>query len=162
MPIPDVPLRIVRKRYKLLYFVAYVAEGLLLRIVVPPNSPAPLLLIAGHLLFIVFVFVAVRSFRGRDEPIKAPRAPWRMTGTVRSAVILAVVFLLITASGVVDFVTPRHHPLSPENAISSLVTDLENLVLVILYINSAIRLHRSPDPVVPKPVTLAEPLTGLD
>ena len=157
----DVPLRIVRTRFKLLYFAAYAVEGVLLRVVLPPLTPEPLWLFTGHLCFIAFVFVAVRSFRGRGEPIQPPRAAWRMTGTVRSAVILAIVLLVLVAAGIVDFATPRH-PVTLVHAVSSLLTDLENLALAVLYINSAVRLRRSPDPIVPKPVILADPVTGLD
>jgi len=157
----DVPLRIVRTRFKLLYFVAYFVEGVLLRVLLPPATPDVLWVGSGHLLFILFVFVAVRSFRGRDEPIDPPRAPWRMTGTVRSAVILAIVLLVLVTVDVVDFATSRH-AVTLVHAVSSLFTDLENLVLAVLYINSAVRLRRSPDPIVPKPVILADPVTGLD
>jgi hypothetical protein len=157
----DVPLRIVRTRYKLLYFVAYPVEGLLLNIEVPPITPHLVQVALGNAGFIVFAYVAVRSFRGRDEPIGPPRAPWRMTGTVRSAVALAVVFLLSTVIGIVALASPRH-PVSLGNAIWDVVNILEFLALAVLYINSAVRLHRSPDPATPSPVTLADPLPGLD
>jgi len=157
----DVPLRIVRTRFKLLYFAAYVLWGVLLSVAIPPSTPEPVRATVGNLAFIAFVFVAVRSFRGADEPIQPPRAPWRMTGTVRSAVVLAVVFFFVTALGIVGSLTSRHAP-TAVGAVSAVVDDVENVVLAVLYINSAVRLHRSPDPVIPKPVILADPSQGLD
>ena len=161
MPIPDVPLRIVRKRYKLLYFVAWVVVTQLFRWI---SSLLPLVpsVVIRHLVFIGLVFVAVRSFRGSGEPIAPPRAAWRMTGTVRSAIVLAVLILLATALGLIGIATSARYVWTPVFAGDVVASNLENLALVALYINSAIRLHRSPDPVVPKPVTLAEPLPGLD
>lgn len=157
----DVPLRIVRTRFKVLYFVAFVAEGLLLRIEIPPATPQTLQAVFGNVIFIAFFFVAVRSFRGRREPVQPPRALWRMTGTVRSAIVLAVFLLLATAGSVVAVATPSH-PLTLGYAIWAVINILENLALAVLYVNSAVRLRRSPDPIVPKPVILADPVTGLD
>lgn len=159
----DVPLRIVRTRYKLLYFVAWMAgslvQGLLFRLFVPELQRVVL----GELAFIALVVVAVRSFRGASEPVATPRAWWRMTGTVRSGVVLALIMalgsvsLLLTLLGV-----PRHRELSAVATVDEALGVLEYLVLAVLYVNSAVRLHRSPDPVAQEPVTLAGPAKGLD
>ena len=157
----DVPLRIVRTRFKLLYFAGYLVVGVLLTRLFYPFVPDLVGLVVGHLLFLALVVIAVRSFRGSREPVERPRAWWRMTGTVRSAVVLAVVFLLSTVIGSADLAIPRR-PISLGNAVSDVVNILESLALALLYINSAVRLHRSPDPAEAAPVTLADPLPGLD
>jgi hypothetical protein len=157
----DVPFRIVRTRFKLLYFAGWAAVGVLLNRLFSPFVPDLVGVVVGHLLFLALVVVAVRSFRGSREPVERPRAWWRMTGTVRSGIVLAVVFLLGTALSLSEFLSPTH-PLTPNHVVSLMIGDLENLVLAALYVNSAVRLRRSPDPIIPKPVTLAEPLNGLD
>ncbi|MES1169058.1 MAG: hypothetical protein ABUL47_00040, partial [Leifsonia sp.] len=112
MQIWDVPLRIVRKRYKLLYFVAWVVVGVLLTRLFYPFVPDLVGLVVGHLLFLALVVIAVRSFRGSREPVERPRAWWRMTGTVRSGVVMAVLFVLVTALSSNEFLAPTH-PLIP-------------------------------------------------
>jgi len=159
----DVPLRIVRTRFKLLYFAAWVAtslvEGLLFRLFVPELQRVVL----GELTFIALVFVAVRSFRGASEPVDPPRAWWRMTGTVRSSVILAVLMVWSSASLLTSALGwPHHSRLTWVGRFDEAFSSVEYLALAVLYVNSAVRLHRSPDPAAQKPVALADPLEGLD
>ncbi len=159
----DVPLRIVRTRFKLLYFAAWLAtslvQGLLFRLFVPELQRVVL----GELAFVAFVVVAVRSFRGPSELVAPPRARWRMTGTVRSGVVLAVLTALGSFSLLLSLLgVPHPHRLTFVGAVDEAVGVVEYLALAVLYINSAVRLHRSPDPAKPAPVTLAEPLKGLD
>ena len=159
MWIRDVPLRIVRARFKLLYFVVYVGVGLLFARFVWPFLPDVLGAVLGHLLFIVFVVVAVRSFRGASELVEPSRAWWRMTGTVRSSVVLAVLTFLSGAIGFLPFATQAW---TQVRFVSAEIGNVVYLALAALYLNSAIRLHRAPDPERLKPVTLADPLKGVD
>jgi len=161
MQIPDVPLRIVRTRYKLLYFVVWFGVGLLLARWVYPAIPEVLKVILGNLMFIALVVVAIRSFRGSSEPVAPPRAWWRMTGTVRSSVVLAVLVFLTCAISIPGIIGRTPAP-TLVGLAGLVLSQIENLALVVLYINSAVRLHRSPDPVALRPVALAEPLKGLD
>jgi hypothetical protein len=159
MPIRDVPLRIVRGRYKLLYFVAWVGVSLLFGRWVWPFLPDVLGAVMAHLIFITFVVVAVRSFRGATEAAEPSRAWWRMTGTVRSSVVLAVLTFL---SGVIGFLPFSTQASTPVRFVSGEIGNVIDLALAALYLNSAIRLRRAPDPERREPVTLAEPLKGLD
>jgi len=159
MQIPDVPLRIVRTRYKLLYFVAWVGVSLLFARWVWPFLPDVLGAVMAHLIFIALVFVAVRSFRGASEPVEPPRAWWRMTGTVRSSVVLAVLAFLSGGIGLLPFST---HASTPVGFVSGEIGNVVDLALAALYLNSAIRLHRSPDPAAQKPVALADLLESLE
>ena len=163
MPIRDVPLRIVRARYKLLYFVVWLGLGLLLARWIYPLMPEVLKLIAGNLLFIALVIVAVRSFRGATEPVEPPRAWWRMTGTVRSGIVLAVLTSLSALSLLLTLLGwPHSSRLSEVGRVDEAIGVAEYLALAVVYVNSAVRLRRSPDPVVPRRGTLAKPLAGLD
>jgi hypothetical protein len=159
MWIKDVPLRIVRARFKLLYFVVWVGASLLFARFIWPFLPDVLGAVLAHLLFIGLVVVAVRSFRGASEPVEPSRAWWRMTGTVRSSVVLGVVTLLFGGIGFLPLAT---HASTPVGSVSSVIGNIEYLALAVLYLNSAIRLRRAPDPERLQPVTLAEPLKGLD
>lgn len=159
----DVPLRIVRTRFKVLYFAVWVAtnlvQGLLFRLFVPELQRVVL----GELTFIALVFVAVRSFRGASEAVDPPRAWWRMTGTVRSGVVLAVLMVWSSAS-LLTSVLGWPHPsrLTLVGRFDEAISAVEYLALAVLYVNSAVRLRRSPDPAKPAPATLAGPLPGLD
>jgi hypothetical protein len=159
MNIPDVPLRIARARYKLLYFVGWVGVSLLFARWIWPLLPDVLGAVMAHLIFIAFVVVAVRSFRGASEPVEPSRAWWRMTGTVRSSVVLAVLTFL---SGGIGFLPFSTQALTPVRFVSGEIGNVIDLALAALYLNSAIRLRRSPDPVMSEPVEFAEPLKGLD
>jgi hypothetical protein len=158
MNIPDVRLRIVRERYKVLYFVGWVGVSLLFARWIWPLLPDVLGAVMAHLIFISLVVVAVRSFRGTSELVEPSRAWWRMTGTVRSSVVLAVLTFL---SGVIGFLPFSTHA-SPVRFWSGEIGNVVDLALAALYLNSAIRLRRAPDPERRGPVTLAEPLKGLD
>ncbi len=161
MRIKDVPLRIVRARFKLLYFVVWVGLSLLLGRWVYPLMPEVLKLVIGNLVYIALVVLALRSFRGASEPVEPPRAWWRMTGTVRSGIVLAVLLFMASAISIPGIIGRTPAP-TPVGFVDLVLSGIENLALVVPYINSAARLHRSPDPVAQKPVTLAEPLNGLD
>jgi hypothetical protein len=161
MRIRDVPLRIVRTRYKLLYFVVWFGLGVLLGRLVYPVMPEVLKVIVGNLAFIGLVVVALRSFRGASEPVEPPRAWWRMTGTVRSSIVVAVLLFLLNVISIPGIIGRKPAP-TPVGIADLVLTGIEYLALVVLYINSAVRLHRSPDPIAQKPVTLAEPLKGVD
>ena len=161
MPIRDVPFRIVLARYKVLYLVGWVAFGLLLGRFMYPLMPGLLPVIIGNLVFIALVVVAVRSFRGASEAVAPPRAWWRMTGTVRSALVVAALLLVVQLLSLSDEIGGTPGP-TPLEVLQAVLNGVENLVLIALYINSAVRLHRSPDPVVQKPVTLPDRLINFD
>ncbi len=163
MRIKDVPLRIVRTRYKLLYFVVGLGLGFLLGKWVYPSMPEMLKLVIANLVFIAFVVVGLRSFRGASEPVERPRAWWRMTGTTRSGIVLAILTFLSAGASLLTLAGwTSHVALTPVGFVDTAFGVVEYLALAALYVNSAVRLHRSPDPVAQKPVTLAEPLKGLD
>ena len=155
-------LRIVRARYKLLYFLAWGGLNLLLATRVYPYLPFVLVEIIGNAVFVVVVYVAIRSFRGAREPLEPERAWWRMTATVRSSVVMASVVAVITVLGVLSFTIWSRVPLTSERIVDLILDTVEYLTLAALYVNSAVRLHRSPDPVTDVPVTTAPPIEGLD
>ena len=155
-------LRIVQTRYKLLYFLGWGALTLLLGTRVYPFLPFLLTETIGNAVFVVAVIVAIRSFRGSSEPLEPERAWWRMTATVRSAVVMASVVLAVTVLGTLSFTIWSRVGLTPERIVDLSLDTIEYLALAALYVNSAVRLRRSPDPIQTVPVTTAPPITGLD
>ena len=163
MRIRDVPLRIVRTRYKLLYFVAWFGVEFLLGRWVYPNLPAAVGLVGTPIVFLAFFIVAVRSFRGAHEAVVPSRPWWRLTGGVSSGFVLAVLWVLFAGIGVLEFlgVYPRESP-SRAHDLADVANAIIWLVFAGLYAHSSIRLRRDPGAGASAPVTLAEPLKGLD
>ena len=156
-------LRIVRVRYKLLYLAVWLGVTLLLAVSVFALLPAVPKAIAAQVVFLAFVVVAVRSFRGASELVEPPRAWWRMTGTVRSGIVLSALLTIDAASDILSIAGwPRPVAQAPRGLFAVTLDLVVNLLLAALYVNSAVRLHRSPDPVAQKPVELAQPLKSLD
>ena len=162
MRIRDVPFRIVRTRYKLLYFVVWFGVVFLLGRWIYPNLPDLVVSVVSPVVFIAFFVVAVRSFRGGREPAIPRRPWWRLTGGVPSGFVIAVLGVLFAAIGVLEFFGwyPRESPSRPFH-LGDVVNVLFWLAISGLYLHSSFRLRRAPDP-APSPVELAEPLKGLD
>ena len=86
-------MRIVRKRWKFVYIVGgYAALWGIAR--VTENLPVPIYVGLDYILWFVYIMVAVRSFRGRDEPLEPPRPWWRMTARPAAGFNLGALFVL--------------------------------------------------------------------
>lgn len=83
--------------------------------------------------FSVYLFVAVRSFRGKFEPVAPPRPWWRLTGRPKAGFWLAGWQLLGVVFALVD---PRY------TLAERLVYTAQNLLIGGLYLNSSIQLVR--------------------
>jgi hypothetical protein len=159
-------LRIVRKRYKLLYFVVWLGSGLLLGRFFYPHLPDLVGAVVAQIVFYAFVVVAVRSFRGRREAVGPPRPWWRLTGGAPSGFVLAVVSLSFVAVGVLQYlgIYPGEPPARAFDP-NFIVDNVSWTILSAFYFHSAVRLRRQlrERPEAPiEVVTTAPPIKGLD
>jgi hypothetical protein len=83
-------------------------------------------------LFFPYLIVAVRSFRGRFEPVAPPRPWWRMTGRPKAGFWIAG-FELVGAISTAFF---------PEGLEYWPVYVVDNGVIGLFYLNSSIQLVR--------------------
>ena len=141
-------LRIVRWELKTLYIVVawivgFVVAGLLRSL----GSPTVVLESANALTTFVPFALAVRIFRGRDEPVEPPRAWWRMTAWPTLSRRLGILFAVLAACGVLGLVlaaagVAAYQP-TVEGGIATIVSGtVQVVVLAFLYLNSAIRMSR--------------------
>ncbi|MFD4111770.1 hypothetical protein ACFWWU_37315, partial [Streptomyces sp. NPDC058650] len=97
--------RIVRWELKVLYIVVawiigYAIADLLSRL----GAPGVALEIVNTLVNLAAFALAVRIFRGRDEPIDPPRAWWRMTAWPTLSRRLGILFAVFAAMSVISAV----------------------------------------------------------
>ncbi|ANJ26229.1 hypothetical protein [Agromyces aureus] len=136
--------RIVRWEFKVLYIavawiVGYVIVNTLASIGVPVVVAQYVNLLGGVVAFAL----AVRIFRGRDEPVAAPRAWWRMTAWPTLSRRLGTLFAGLAALSLLGLVLV----LAGVEGISAGIGDwisvvLTYVVLAFLYLNSAVRMKR--------------------
>lgn len=120
---------------KLAYVVVWYGGGVLLVNVVLGGFSDWVTVGALFLWDTSVLVVGVRAFRGKSEPVAAPRAWWRMTGGTRSASVLG-------ALGVLNALLTLPLQLA---AGSPLVVNTCWLGLVgLAYLHSAIRARRIP------------------
>ena len=127
-------MRIVLKRWKFVYIVGgYAALFLIARI--DDFLPSVVSFVADYLLWIVYLLVAVRTFRGANEPVGPPRPWWRMSGRPKAGFWLAALFGLSTSVIVLE-------P-TPTFPLGFLVAEaVQNGVFALFYLNSSIQLVR--------------------
>jgi hypothetical protein len=92
--------------------------------------------VVGAAIEALFYLIAVRSFRGRNEPVHPPRAWWRMTALPRAGFVLGGLLALDTAFHVLA-ATSDH-----SSALNTVLTVIVEGGLSVLYISSSIRLLR--------------------
>jgi len=155
--------RIVRWEFKVLYIaIAWIAGVVIVNALVALGVP-PLIVNLVNLLTLAVSFgLAVRIFRGQDEPVDPPRAWWRMTAWPTLSRRLGVLFVVVAAMGVFSvailLVGPDSPRLGGAPALGTTIGGtLESAVLAYLYLNSAVRMKRlgiaKPEQ-LPKPVRL--------
>jgi uncharacterized membrane protein YfcA len=129
-------LRIHKARWRLAYVVVGIAlllalNGFVLLRVLPAQVDA----VIFNLLVLAFVFVAVRSFRGRDEAVEPPRVWWRMTARPTAGLLIAA-FLAASVVNYLFSTTAR----APGDEFTNGLSTAVNALLVIAYVHSSIRL----------------------
>lgn len=155
-------LRIRKTGWKTVYIVVgWIAVAVLGWVISGLGIPTPLLSLIGSVLFLGFVLVGTRIFRGRHEPILPARAWWRMTAKPTAGFVLGTCFAL---SLVYDVVLAVVDPAGqfPGRRNIDLSTSILNILgtasLAYLYLNSSIRLVRNPPVVAPEPLPKWKPL----
>ena len=131
-------LRIVKTRYKLLYTLTCV---LLIGAVAPAWWGPPWTLVSiviGNVIFLAFLIVGVRSFRGRGEPVAPKRAWWRLTARPTAGFVIAGVSAWFALGFVVSIVLGTD--LGPLDMLDAVINIVLMCVLVLAYLNSSLRL----------------------
>lgn len=93
-------MRITTEHGKIAYIVAAPIVLLLLQLLgmaVVDFFSSGLAVVLAILAQLAFVIVGVRSFRGKGEPVRPPRAWWRMTARPPAGFVLGCLFLLQAA-----------------------------------------------------------------
>lgn len=129
-------LRIHKVRWRFAYVVVGIAllvtlNGFVLLRILPSQVDA----VVFNLLVLAFVFVAIRSFRGRDEAVEPPRVWWRMTARPTSGLLIAA-FL---AASVVNYLFSTTAK-APGDEFTNGLSTAVNALLVVAYVHSSIRL----------------------
>ncbi|KQM82723.1 hypothetical protein [Agromyces sp. Leaf222] len=159
--------RIVRWEFKVLYIaVAWIAGVVIVNALVALGVPPLILNLVNLLTLAVSFALAVRIFRGQDEPVDPPRAWWRMTAWPTLSRRLGVLFIVVAAMGVFSVAiqlagvgegtaAPR---LDGAPALGTTIGGtIESALLAYLYLNSAMRMKRlgiAKPGRLPKPVRL--------
>jgi len=141
-------VRIRKTRWKVAYVVVSLTVlGVVGQLLLDPSYSTPLATLISDFLPLAIFAVGVRSFRGRGEPIAPPRAWWRMTSRPTAGIVIASVAALTSLVSLVSlpFTTSEAYPIDPLNyVISTTLT----VIVIVAYVNSSVRLIRSPPPIV--------------
>jgi hypothetical protein len=125
---------------KLAYVVASIAAVYLIAAI--PVGPTWAGILRSVLAF-VLVLVGARWFRGTDEELIAPRPWWRMTGGVRSGIVLGALFALVAFVSATGYIGLSLSTLVHEgttNLPALLVNTVLAAILAYLYFRSSWRL----------------------
>ena len=140
-------IRIRKTRWKLVYIVSGVLLGGFAGLALAPAFSPAVYAVGANVFFLLLYLGGVRSFRGPGEPLKPPRAWWRMTSRPRagfvvgSLLVLSVVnevYLAMTGAGNFTF----------SYALGAVVDGS----LGLLFLRSSIQLRRFPPKMAPEPV----------
>ncbi|GAA1821965.1 hypothetical protein [Agromyces salentinus] len=151
-------LRIVRWEFKVLYIVlAWIAGFVVLEVVRSTGAPVIVIALVNVLTTFAPFVLAVRIFRGADEPVVPPRHWWRMTAWPTLSRRLGVLFTVLAALGAIGLVVAvaGWAPGGAERLVPSAEVTATSGVLAYLYLNSAVRMRRTGivKPVPIRPVT---------
>ena len=133
-------MRIVRVRFKVLYFVIWGIAGFIVGRLDRLILTVPAADILGLCLSTVLLVVAVRTFRGRDEPVDPPRRWWRMTAKPTAGYVLGVLAVLTLIN-----LRDLGYPASLTRVGGPVIvwtSAVLSLLAGIAYLNSSIRLTR--------------------
>ncbi|MDR6904857.1 hypothetical protein J2X63_000543 [Agromyces sp. 3263] len=139
-------LRIVRWELKTLYIVvAWIVGFVVADLLRSIGTSAVVVEVANALTTFVPFALAVRIFRGSDEPVEPPRAWWRMTAWPALSRRLGILFAVLTVFGVLGLVlaaagVDAYQAMGDGGATIFVSSALQFAVLAFLYLNSAVRM----------------------
>ncbi|MBH0110118.1 hypothetical protein I6E81_08055 [Salinibacterium sp. NG22] len=154
------PLRFMAWWAKLLFFVTAIALLQLCYLLLDAvgASSAVSLLFGVAFTSLAFV-VAVRTFRGRAEPITPPRPWWRATARPTAGFVLGALEIWVAGYGIWLLVT------EPAVGMIAWVAHILSLLQFMLtagyFINSSVRLRALPPERKPEPSGLVPPRRSL-
>jgi hypothetical protein len=133
-------VRIRKTPWKVLYLVGgLVVVEAVDQLIVALDLVQPLAKILIMLLFLAFVLVGARSFRGAGEAIEPPRVWWRMTARPTSGFLIATLSALFAGFAVVLLV------LRPgDYVVNNVGSGIGYAIVAAFYLHSSIRLIRNP------------------
>ncbi|MET4157227.1 hypothetical protein [Agromyces sp. PvR057] len=139
--------RIVRWEFKVLYIaVAWIAGYVVADLVRSTGAPAIVITLVNLLTTFVPFALAVRIFRGADEPVEPPRQWWRMTAWPTLSRRLGILFAVSATMGLLGIVLALVGAPAFEVRADALSTTVEGTVtfaaFACLYVNSAVRMSR--------------------
>jgi hypothetical protein len=141
-------LRIVRWELKTLYIVvAWIVGFVVADLLRTVGAPVVVVELMNVLTTFAPFALAVRIFRGRDEPVEPPRAWWRMTAWPVLSRRLGILFAVLVALGVLALVlaavgVPEYQSVGADWIASAISGCVQFAVLAYLYLNSAVRMKR--------------------
>ena len=139
--------RIRKTRWK----VAYILVGLLLvgfnGLVLAPALPTLAAALGANVLVLLLYVGGVRSFRGPGEPVKPPRAWWRMTSRPLAGFVVGSLLVLSFVNGVFFVMFG-----SGDSTFSYALGAAIDGSLAFMFLRSSIQLGKFPPETVPDPV----------
>lgn len=115
-------MRITRTRSKVLFVAAYLVVSTSGIVTGGYGLPPPVTEIIGFSTSALFVFLGIRTFRGRNEQVAPPRVWWRVAGGPKSSLIIGLFSgLLFIYFGVHALVTPPHGAVAIIGVVDSIV-----------------------------------------
>ena len=138
-------LRIRKTRWKIAYIAVCLAVLALNSAALSHTFTNPIFAVTTEMLYLLLVFGGVRSFRGADEPMKPPRAWWRMTSRPRAGFVIGSSLALTVANDIFSVATG-----TSESLFTTVLSAIVDASLAFLYFRSSVRLHREPPQTVPQ------------
>jgi hypothetical protein len=139
--------RIRKTRWKLTYILVGLLlagfNGLVLSPALPPVASA----LGANLLGLLLYLGGARSFRGPGEPVKPPRAWWRMTSRPRAGFVIGSLLVLSFVNGVFFVMFG-----SGDSTLSYALGTAIDGSLAFMFLRSSIQLRKFPPETVPDPV----------
>ncbi|MFE4468271.1 hypothetical protein ACFRFH_05570 [Leifsonia sp. NPDC056824] len=124
------PLRVMNPSHKLGFLVALVVANLVVVRLLGAVLPDRFTLMITGPLWLAAVIILARSFRGIGEPVRPPRAWWKLTSRPRAGFLLGTMYLLSS----ITLLAPTLQ--SP----SGWAAGANALLLGVAFLNSSIRL----------------------
>ncbi|MGI9822669.1 hypothetical protein [Agromyces sp. Marseille-Q5079] len=140
--------RIVRWEIKVLYVVlAWIVGYVVVDLVRSIGAPVVVVSLVGLATTFVSFALAVRIFRGADEPVEPPRPWWRMTAWPTLSRRLGILFTVLAVVCTVGITLAVAGVPGTESTLDvGLAAAIEVAVtcaaLAFLYLNSAVRMSR--------------------
>lgn len=131
------PLRINSVGLKIIYIVGGWSTLAALNFFVFNHIPLRWVgVLPGEILNFVWMAVAVRSFRGIDEPLMPDRPLWKVTATPPIGYVIAIFMIMALASTVFTILK------DPGKNAYQIILGVDSLFWAAVYLNSSIRLSR--------------------